>query len=177
MKPYRLKKGCVHVYTGNGKGKTTAALGLALRAAGAGLRVFFTQFIKKGRYSEIKALEKFGRAVEVHQFGRGCFIRRNPEKADIELAVKGLRVVEEKMLSGDFDIVIMDEANCAVKAGLFTVERLLELILKRPKNVELVITGRNAHRKIIAAAGLVTEMREVKHYCSKGLNARKGIEF
>lgn len=172
-----LKKGFVQVYTGNGKGKSTAAFGMALRAAGAGLRVFLGQFIKKGNFSEIKALAIFGDSIKIRQFGRGCFVGQKPSPADCELAHKGLMEAETEMLSGNYDVVILDEANCAVWKGLFTTDELLKVISGKPENVEMILTGRNADPRVVACADLVTEMREIKHYCGKGVPARKGIEF
>lgn len=169
------KRGYVQVYTGDGKGKTTAALGLALRVAGAGLRVFIAQFVKGREYSELRALERLPQ-VEVRRYGRTCFIDREPEPADIEAARTGLAEAREEMLSGRWDLVILDEANIATHFGLFPVEELLALIAEKPESVELVITGRRADPRVIEAADLVTEMREIKHYYRRGVRARKGIE-
>ncbi len=168
--------GYVHVYTGEGKGKTTAALGLALRAAGAGWKVFIAQFVKGMAYSELDALERFSDLIIVRQYGRGCFIRQDPEDADIEAAELGLAECAEALASGDYSVVILDEANVAVALRLFSVEQLIELINFKPVEVELVITGRYAHPRVINRADLVTEMREVKHYYRQGVLARTGIE-
>lgn len=169
-------KGYVQVYTGDGKGKTTAALGLAVRAAGAGLRVLFAQFVKGMEYSEIKALERFQDLITVRQFGRGCFIFAEPGAEDCAAARSGLDEVRVALSAGAFDVVILDEANIATSVGLFTVRELLEVVASKPDNVELVITGRDADPRLIAAADLVTEMREVKHYYRQGVQARVGIE-
>ena len=169
-------KGYVHVYTGDGKGKTTAALGLALRAAGAGLRVYIAQFVKGMHYSELNSLTKLEEFITVKQYGRDCFINREPEKDDIQAAQKGLKEVKEIMCSGKYQMVILDEANIATYYNLFSVEELLDFIRARPKGVELVITGRAADPRIIEAADLVTEMKEVKHYYQKRVQARNGIE-
>ena len=169
-------KGYVHIYTGDGKGKTTAALGLALRAAGAGLKVFFAQFLKSGTYSELKALERFSDLIKVRQYGRGCFISGMPEKEDIEYAKKGLNEVKEIISSGKYDLVVLDEINIAVYFGLISLDELLEVIRQRPAHVELVLTGRRADPKLIEEADLVTEMKEIKHYYKKGVVARLGIE-
>ncbi len=176
-----MDKGYLQVYTGDGKGKTTAALGLALRALGAGNSVFLGQFIKGMRYSEIEALERLGAAfgpgrLEVRQFGRGCFIRREPEPADREAANAGLAAARAACLSGRFDLVILDEANVAMSLGLLAPEEVLALAAERPAGVELVLTGRYAPESILAAADLVTEMREVRHYYREGVEARTGIE-
>lgn len=172
-----MQTGCFQIYTGNGKGKTTAALGLALRAVGAGLRVFIGQFIKSGDYSEIKALRKYLPGVTVRQYGRGKFIKGAPPPEDIRAAETGLADLESAVLGGKYDIVIADEANCAVTAGLFDIDRLLRMVDNRPDGVELIVTGRNAHPQLVAKADLVTDMREVKHPCQKGMMARIGIEM
>ena len=168
--------GYVHVYTGNGKGKTTAALGLALRAAGAGLHVYIGQFVKGMRYSEIKAFERFKDQVTIQQFGRGCFIHNAPKEEDIAAARQGLDVVRDVITSGNWDVVVLDEANIAVLFGLFGVDELLDLIDQKPCGQELVITGRYADQRLLLRADLVTEMKEVKHYYAQGVEARVGIE-
>jgi len=169
-------RGYVQVYTGDGKGKTTAALGLAIRAVGAGLRVFIAQFVKGMEYSELKVLRKFSDSVVVRQYGRNCFIYREPEEKDRELAREGLQEVQKVAAGGQYDLVILDEANIATYFNLFPVEDLLELIRRRADNVEIVITGRRADARVVEAADLVTEMKEVKHYYRKGVQARDGIE-
>ncbi|MBN2569247.1 MAG: cob(I)yrinic acid a,c-diamide adenosyltransferase [Deltaproteobacteria bacterium] len=169
-------KGYVQVYTGDGKGKTTAALGLALRASGAGLRVYIAQFVKGMDYSELAAMEKLSGSVTIKQYGRDCFIYKDPEKEDIEAAQNGLREVREIMSSGEYQVIILDEANIATYYNLFSVDDLLDFIKAKPENVELVITGRKADPRIIEEADLVTEMKEVKHYYEKGVQAREGIE-
>ena len=169
-------KGKVHVYTGDGKGKTTAALGLSIRAAGAGLRVFMAQFIKADEYSEIKALKRFSDLITVEQFGLGGFIGGNPSAGDIEAAQKGVARVKDIISSGRYDVVVLDEANVAVKYKLFSEQDLLDIIDAKSKNLELVITGRGASAKIIEKADLVTEMKAVKHYFRNGVEARFGIE-
>ena len=171
-----FNKGYVQVYTGNGKGKTTAAIGLAVRALGAGLNVYFGQFIKAGRYSEIESLEKLGGRLLCRQYGRGCFLMRQPEAEDILLAHKGLEEAVEAMESGLYQLVIMDEINVACSLGLLNAADLIRLIEKRPEGVELVLTGRGALPEVIERADLVTEMREIKHYYQTGVRARKGIE-
>ncbi len=171
-----MRKGYVHVYTGSGKGKTTAALGLAVRAAGAGLRVYIAQFIKKRKCSEHTLLAELSDRITVKQYGRGFILGGKPSEADIEAAQAGYNEVKKILLSKKYDIVILDEANVAVHYGLISVQDLLELIESRPKNIELVITGRYADKKIMETADLVTEMREIKHYHKKGVEARRGIE-
>lgn len=169
-------KGYVQVYTGDGKGKTTAALGLALRAAGAGLSVFFLQFLKSGGYSEIEALKNLADRITVEQAGRGCLIRGAPEAEDIAAAQRGLARAREILTAGRHPVVILDEANVAASLGLFPVQELLDLIRLKPEGTELVLTGRYAHPEVIARADLVTEMKAVKHYYDKGVAARNGIE-
>ncbi|MGA8180951.1 MAG: cob(I)yrinic acid a,c-diamide adenosyltransferase [Desulfobacterales bacterium] len=169
-------KGYIQVYTGDGKGKTTAALGLAIRAAGAGLKVYIAQFIKMGEYSEIKALERFKDLITVEQFGKGRFIKGAPSDSDIEAAQTGIRKVKKVLSSGQHHVVILEEANVAVKLGLLAVEDLLEIMADKPDNIELVVTGRGAEAQVIEKADLVTEMKEVKHYFQKGVAARTGIE-
>jgi len=166
----------VQVYTGDGKGKTTAALGLALRAAGAGLRVFIAQFAKGMAYSELASLERFADLVTVRQFGLRCFIRGAPTPEDVAAAREGLAGAREAVTSGRWDVVILDEANIATHFGLFTVEELLEVIELAAGRVEIVVTGRRADPRLIERADLVTEMREVKHYYARGVPARRGIE-
>lgn len=172
----RLEQGFVHVYTGNGKGKTTAAIGLAVRAAGAGLHVYIAQFIKGMVYSEIEAMRRFGDQIIVRQFGRGCFIYNDPTDEDVALAEAGLTEVRRVLEQGEHAVVILDEANVAVALNLFPVERLLEFIAAKPPRTELVFTGRDASPLLTDKADLVTEMREVRHYYSKGVLARTGIE-
>lgn len=169
-------EGYVQVYTGDGKGKTTAALGLAVRAAGAGLKVFIGQFIKSMTYSEIKALDRFEDLITIRQFGRGCFIRGNPTRADIDVAGQALEALAGALKSGRYDVVIADEANVAVGCHLISDNDLLDLIDARPAHVELVLTGRGAPQAVIDKADLVTEMKAVKHYYEKGIVAREGIE-
>jgi len=169
-------KGYIQVYTGNGKGKTTAALGLAIRAAGAGLKVFIAQFIKMGEYSEIKALKRFKGLITVEQFGSGRFIKGKPSASDIEAARKGVEKIKAAFTSGQHNVIIMEEANVAAALGLLSVEDILKIMDEKPKDVELVITGRGADSRIIEKADLVTEMKEVKHYFQKGVKARIGIE-
>jgi cob(I)alamin adenosyltransferase len=170
-------QGYIQVYCGNGKGKTTAALGLALRAAGAGKKVFFAQFIKGKKYSEFKALQKLISNITLKQYGRGCFIVNLPTDEDIAAVRNGLFDVISILKTGKYDIVILDEANIAVYYDLFSVDDLIEAILNKKNNTEIIITGRYAHEKLIEIADIVTEMKEIKHYYNKGVIARKGIEY
>jgi cob(I)alamin adenosyltransferase len=177
-----MERGQVHVYTGDGKGKTTAAAGLALRALGGGMRVFIGQFIKEKPSGEMEALRRFDDMAEVRRFGKG-FVRAGrgePDKPDEEHAAAakaGFQEARRAVLSGRFGMVVLDEINTAVSLGLLGVDDVLELIREKPDSVELVLTGRGAHEKVVEAADLVTEMREIKHYFKKGLMARKGIEY
>jgi cob(I)alamin adenosyltransferase len=170
------RRGYTQVYTGNGKGKTTAAIGLAIRAAGAGLKVYIAQFIKMGDYSEIKALRRFSDLITVEQFGLGRFTDGKPMREDIAAAQKGLERVKSIMASEEYNVIILEEANVAAKYGLIRVQDLLGLIINKPCDLELVITGRHASSRVIENADLVTEMKLVKHYFEKGVLARVGIE-
>lgn len=169
-------KGYTHIYTGNGKGKTTAAIGLAIRAIGAGLNVFIGQFIKSKNYSEHNVLEKYLPNITVETFGRGCFIYGKPEAIDIELANNGLKRVKNVMEENKFDVIILDEINVALYYNLINKDALIDLLKHKPVNTELILTGRYADVDIIELADLVTEMEEVKHYYTKGVLAREGIE-
>ncbi|MCA1808230.1 MAG: cob(I)yrinic acid a,c-diamide adenosyltransferase, partial [Lentisphaerae bacterium] len=149
---------------------------LALRAVGAGLRVFFAQFIKQGDYSEIQALRRYLPQVTLRQYGAGKFILEQPDPESIRLAQDGLIELCRVLQSGEYDLVIADEANCAVKAGLFDESALLDLAAARPPHVELLITGRDAPRSLLEIADLVTEMCARKHPYDRGLPARTGID-
>jgi len=169
--------GYIHVYTGDGKGKTTAALGLALRAAGAGMKVFIAQFVKGMHYSELDSLKRFEDLITIRQYGRRCFIEKEPEPEDIAAAREGYNEALRAVQSAEYGLVILDEANIATHYKLFSVDELLAVIDARPAQVELVITGRRADPRIIKRADLVTEMQEIKHYYQQGVQARKGIEM
>lgn len=171
-----FENGYIQVYTGDGKGKTTAALGLALRAAGAGLNVYIAQFIKSGDYSEIKALSRLADRITVAQFGLGRFIKGKPAPEDVAAAQKGLTAIRSALTSGDYQVVVMEEGNVAAVCGLFPVEEMLEIMTQKPADVELVITGRGADPRVMDRADLVTEMKAVKHYYPAGVAARVGIE-
>lgn len=174
----KLERGLVQVYTGEGKGKTSAAFGLTLRAIGRGLKVYIIQFIKGGfDYGELYVVNKLPN-LTLRAFGKGEFVTEEPPgKEDVTLAQEALKLAEEIVKHGEHDIVILDEINVALNLSLVRIERVLELIRNKPKHVELVLTGRNAPQEIIEKADLVTKMKEVKHPYSKGYKARKGIEY
>lgn len=172
-----MREGYIHVYTGFGKGKTTAALGLALRAAGAGLRVFIAQFVKQRKCSEHKIIERLGDSVTIKRFGRGFILNRKATNSDLKAAETGLKELRDIIRSRKFDVVVLDEANIATHYGLLSVEDLLDLMATKPKALELVITGRYADKRVIQNADLVTEMKEIKHYRKRGVKARTGIEY
>ena len=170
-------KGFIHIYTGDGKGKTTAAFGAALRAAGAGKKVFIAQFVKGMCYSEIKAIKRHLPQIIVRQYGLDCFIVNNPTLQDIEAAKNGLAEVEKILKSGLYDMAILDEACIALYYNLFSLEEFICVLAVRPASLEIIITGRYASPELISLADLVTEMKEVKHYYHSGIQAREGIEF
>lgn len=173
-----LERGCVQVYTGNGKGKTTAALGLALRAVGRGLKVCVFQFIKGGGpYGEHLIAEKLAPLFTIIQTGRPGWVNTKDIGEDRRVAQEAFLQAKELLASAEYDLFICDEINGAVGFGLIDVEQVLELISLKPERVEMVLTGRNAHERVIEAADLVTEMREVKHYYKAGVPARTGIEM
>jgi cob(I)alamin adenosyltransferase len=169
-------KGYIQVYTGDGKCKTTAALGLALRAVGAGLRVYLGQFIKGGDYSEIKILRARFPEITVEQYGFGRFVLGKPTPEDIQAAHRGLQCLSSAMAGGQYDVIIADEANTAAGAGLFAEADLLRLMNTKPDTVELILTGRGAGAAVMARADLVTEMKCIKHYYDAGIPGRPGIE-
>ncbi len=173
-----LERGCTQIYTGNGKGKTTAALGLALRAVGRGLNVCFFQFIKGGgKYGEHLAAEKLAPLLTIIQTGRPGWVNTSDITEDRKVAQEALVQARQLLTSGTYDLLICDEINGAVGFGLIDVEQVLELISARPEKSELVLTGRNADQRVIDAADLVTEMCEIKHYYQAGVPARSGIEM
>ncbi len=173
-----LDRGYIQVYTGNGKGKTTCMLGLTLRACGAQKKVLICQFMKKGQYSEIKAVADFLPQVELFQFGSGKFISKETKTdEDMSLSQAGYEKALDAVSGGEYDIVIMDEINVAVAIELITEKKLLELMDAKSDSTELILTGRYATENVMEKADLVTEMKEIKHYCNKGVNARVGIEM
>ncbi len=174
----KLQQGCIQVYTGNGKGKTTAALGLAFRAAGRELMVCMVQFMKGGGpYGEHLAAPRLSPYLTIIQTGREGWVNRdNPDPEDKRLAAEAMETAKKALTGGSYDLVILDEINGAVSFGLIGVDEVLALMRMKPPAVELVLTGRNADEKVIEAADLVTEMREIKHYYKAGVISRIGIE-
>ncbi len=173
-----MEKGFIQIYTGDGKGKTTAALGLALRAAGRNLKVFIGQFAKGMAYGEHEALGRFSDLITIQQFGRRCFIHGKPESEDIRIAREGWESVKSAVKSGEYDIIILDEAGIAIYYDLVKEEEFAELMDTKPKNLELILTGRKIPPSLFDRADLVTEMREIKHYYNtRGVQAREGIEY
>jgi len=172
------ERGYVHVYTGNGKGKTTAALGLAFRARGRGMCSYIAQFMKGIAYGEVEAAAQIAPWIIIEQFGRDSRDCINAQYADIDvtMARTGLKKAEQEMLSGTYRIVILDEINVALYYNLVTIQEVLHFIRTKPWEVELILTGRYAPEEILKAADLVSEVVEIKHYFQQGILARDGIE-
>ncbi len=168
--------GHIQIYTGNGKGKTTSALGLTIRAMGAGNKIFIGQFLKSGHYSEINALRRFPDQVTVEHYGLGKFVKGKPSEEDKEAGICGYRRICEILKKGEYDLVVIDEGNVAVKYGIITEQALMDIFDMKPDHVELVVTGRGATPAVMERADQVVEMKEVKHYYKQGVNARVGIE-
>ena len=173
-----MENGQTHIYTGDGKGKTTAAMGLALRALGAGKTVYIGQFIKDMEYHEIDVLRKIGGVtIELYGSGDGCFIGRVPEQKDLDAAKNGIDSIRNAMLGGKYDLVIADEINVAWLLHVVKEEDMVSLLDEKPDTVELVFTGRGCPQSVLDKADLITEMKEVRHYYTeKGLFARDGVE-
>ena len=169
----------MQVYTGDGKGKTTASLGLVLRAAGYGHRSCIVSFLKGDpNYGELRFIREHMPMVEYHLAGRMNFVDpADPDPADVAIAREGFEIARKAVASGDFHVVVCDELNVAVNLGLIAVEEVLEMLRTRPEHVEIVLTGRDAAAELVSAADLVTEMRQVKHFYEAGIPARRGIEF
>ncbi len=172
-----LTKGLIHVYTGNGKGKTTAAIGLGVRAVGDGLKVLMIQFMKGRRYSELDALSQL-KNFTVVQFGRDEFVsKEKPAQIDIDLAQKGLAYAKEILHKQSYDVVILDEINVAVDYHLIALDDVIQLLKEKPETVELVLTGRYASPELIKHADVASEILEIKHPYQKGVLSRKGIDW
>ncbi|MBI3032307.1 cob(I)yrinic acid a,c-diamide adenosyltransferase [Candidatus Woesearchaeota archaeon] len=201
--------GKIQVYTGDGKGKTTASLGLALRTVGQGGKVFIVQFMKGGAYTgEFISIKNFLPKIDIIQFGRGCvkekkqmkllginegakyfdFVREDIEcgpcrycflndQEQVKFVKSAFALAQKLTASEDYDLIILDEVNVALKLGFLSIEEVLELMEKKHPQLELIMTGRDAHEKVMEKADLVTEMKLVKHYFDKGTSARRGIEY
>ncbi len=178
MSPRSEFKGYVQVYTGDGKGKTTAALGLALRAAGHGLGTYIGQFLKGRPTGETKAARRLSPLLTIERFGRRGFVRLDgdPDREDIDRARRGLARCLKAMLSGRYRIIVLDEVNVAVDLGLIPERDVLAFLDRKPADVEVVLTGRFAPQAVVRRADLVTDMKERRHYSKKGVRARTGIE-
>jgi len=176
--PRKLTKGLVQVYTGNGKGKTTASLGLVFRALGHGLRIHVMQFMKgQTLYGELESAKLFAERLTIEQVGTPRFVKQGKQTAiDREMAQAAFSRAQLIVASGDYDLIVLDELNCAVDFDLVELDAVKEMIRTKPAHTELVITGRNVHPDVIELADLVTEMREIKHYYNDGQAARVGIE-
>lgn len=175
----KAKKSITQIYTGNGKGKTTAALGLMLRAVGSDLKVAMVQFLKGNKDSgEIKLIEERFPEIEAYQFGTDRFItKNNVQEEDRRKAENGFLKAKELITSEEFDLIVLDEINVAIYFGIIDKKEIIELIKNKPQNLELVLTGRYAPKEITDLAKLVTEMKDIKHPYNNGLQARKGIEY
>ncbi len=173
-----LENGFVQIYTGNGKGKTTAAIGQAVRAAGFGLKTYIVQFMKEFPYNELKSLSQLGEWITVEQFAGDDFVYKKqlPPKEEIDKAVKGLSSARLNMLSGNYNLIVLDEALVSIYFKLITTQQILDFIESKPAEIELILTGRYCPQEIIDKADLVTEMKEIKHYYMKGVLSRRGIE-
>jgi len=173
-----LAKGYVQVYTGNCKGKTTAALGLAFRAMGRGLKTYIGQFMKGQQYGELEAAKLVTPYITIEQYGKNEFIhvQTPPEQEDVRMAQEGLEKARQAMMKGSYNIIVFDEIITAHYFHLISLDEMLGIIKNKPKNVEVVLTGRYAPKELIDAADLVTEMLEIKHYYQQGVSARDGIE-
>lgn len=174
----KLGKGYIHIYTGNGKGKTTAALGQALRAAGSGLKTLIIHFMKDFPYSELKSVEILQKFITVEQYGNDKFVIKKtpPDENDKSPIYVALDRVKQAFLEKEYDIIILDEICVAVYFHLLTAEDIIPIIETKPDGIELILTGRYCPQELINRADLVTEMKEIKHYYQKGIYSREGIE-
>ncbi|MBP1926191.1 cob(I)alamin adenosyltransferase [Sedimentibacter acidaminivorans] len=170
-----MDKGYIHIYTGNGKGKTTAAFGLAVRALLSGKSVFIGQFVKDMKYNETKLDEHFENII-IKQLGNGCFIDRVPDNEDIVSAKEGLKECGSILTSGDYDLVILDEITIALYFKLFNTNDVINILKNKSYKTEVVLTGRYSPTELINMADLVTEMVEIKHYYSQGVLSRDGFD-
>ena len=174
----KLERGFIQIYTGNGKGKTTAAIGQAVRAAGAGLKSYIIQFMKDFPYNESNSLKILSEWITIEKVGTDDYVFRKepPPKEEIDKAKLALEIAKQKMLSGDYSLIILDEICVAIYFGLFTVKDVMPMLDAKPENVELILTGRYCPQVLVDSADLVTEMHEIKHYYQKGIISRKGID-
>ncbi len=172
-----MQIGYTQIYTGNGKGKTTAAFGLALRASGHGKKIFIGQFVKGMKYGELDSIKKFSDTITLKQFGRDCFIENDPEPEDIKVARDGWDLVNTILNENSVDILILDEIGIAIYYKLISTEEVADFIKRKPLEMELILTGRYVPIELFELADLVTEMKEIKHYYKKGVSAREGIEL
>ena len=173
---YMSDQGQIHLYTGNGKGKTTAAFGLALRALMSGKKVAIFQFVKDMKYSETK-ISQYLENIDIFQLGTGCIFDREINNKDIEAAVDGLNIVQKAIASDKYNLIILDEICIALHLKLLKVKNIIDILQNKPKSLEIVLTGRYAPQELLEISDLVTEMKEIKHYYHKGVKSRKGIEF
>jgi cob(I)alamin adenosyltransferase len=175
-----VRRGLIIVNTGAGKGKTTAAMGTALRAVGQGMRVLMLQFLKGSwHYGELDAVEAFGNRFVIKQMGRG-FVKvgkEKPDPEDVRMVEAAWSEAEQAIRSGEWDLVILDEINYAIGYGMLDARRVVESLKQKPELVHVILTGRNAHPTIMDLADTVTEMRAVKHAYDKGVMAQRGIEY
>lgn len=169
------ERGYIHIYTGNGKGKTTAAFGLAVRALCAGKTVYIGQFVKSMKYNETGLGEKFHN-LSIEQLGRGCFIDRNPEKTDIEMATSAFEKCKELIVNNAYDMIILDELCIAMHFSLVDRKTVTDFFRNYRYRPEIVITGRYAPQELVDLGDIVTEMKEIRHYYSKGILSRNGID-
>lgn len=176
-----LEHGYIQIYTGDGNGKTTASLGLALRALGHGWKVLVIQFTKGDSgttYGEIASAGKFLKNLEVHQFGMDRVVyKHNVCMEDYKEAKKGWELAKQAIQSGEYQLVILDELNICVAMNMIKVSEVKDVLLNKPESLEIVLTGRYAHPELVALAHLVTEMKPIKHYFDMGVMARQGIEY
>jgi len=174
----KYSRGLVIVLTGDGKGKTTAALGQALRALGHGLKVLIIQFMKGKKYGEVLAAEQYLPGLTIVRSGLDSFVmKNNPAPVDIELAQQGLNLAKKAVSSGEYNMIILDEINVALDFKLIPLEEVLDMLRNRPSSVDVILTGRYALPEIIEIADTVSEVKEIKHHYSKGVKERAGIEF
>src|SRR5712675_2874921 len=175
-----VRRGLIIVNTGPGKGKTTAAMGTALRAVGNGMRVLMLQFIKGSwHYGELDAVKAFGDKFVMQQMGRGCVKvgAEKPDPEDVRMVEEAWDEAAQAILSGQWDLVVLDEINYAISYGMLDPAKVVETLAKRPEQVHVILTGRNAHPSIVEIADTVTEMKQVKHAYEKGVLAQRGIEY